>query len=119
MFAQDFGDIPGLDVIFLLGGYFYHTASDTVERLLNVMSYFCNFASNCFSSCLCCHKTAVFWSDYELVFYTIFGISDVRTLFTCWDVDSKNALGKLPSGSRSFCSEVVKSGIPLSILDIV
>ncbi|XP_016569791.1 endoplasmic reticulum metallopeptidase 1 isoform X1 [Capsicum annuum] len=34
MFAQDFGDIPGLDVIFLLGGYFYHTASDTVERLL-------------------------------------------------------------------------------------
>ncbi|XP_060189203.1 uncharacterized protein LOC132618157 isoform X2 [Lycium barbarum] len=34
MFAQDFGDIPGLDIIFLLGGYFYHTASDTVERLL-------------------------------------------------------------------------------------
>ncbi|CAN4093758.1 unnamed protein product [Withania somnifera] len=34
MFAQDFGDIPGLDIIFLFGGYFYHTASDTVERLL-------------------------------------------------------------------------------------
>ncbi|KAL3501024.1 hypothetical protein ACH5RR_035473 [Cinchona calisaya] len=34
MFAQDYGDIPGLDIIFLLGGYFYHTSSDTVERLL-------------------------------------------------------------------------------------
>ncbi|VFQ87629.1 unnamed protein product [Cuscuta campestris] len=34
MFAQDYGNIPGLDVIFLLGGYFYHTSSDTVERLL-------------------------------------------------------------------------------------
>ncbi|PIN05600.1 Aminopeptidases of the M20 family [Handroanthus impetiginosus] len=34
MFAKDYGDIPGLDIIFLLGGYFYHTSSDTVERLL-------------------------------------------------------------------------------------
>ena len=34
MFAQDYGDIPGLDIIFLFGGYFYHTSSDTVERLL-------------------------------------------------------------------------------------
>ncbi|KAL9225560.1 hypothetical protein vseg_001466 [Gypsophila vaccaria] len=34
MFAQDFADIPGLDVIFLLGGYFYHTSYDTLERLL-------------------------------------------------------------------------------------
>ncbi|GFP88378.1 endoplasmic reticulum metallopeptidase 1 [Phtheirospermum japonicum] len=34
MFANDYGDIPGLDIIFLLGGYFYHTSSDTVERLL-------------------------------------------------------------------------------------
>ncbi|XP_059633546.1 uncharacterized protein LOC132276224 [Cornus florida] len=34
IFANDYGDIPGLDVIFLLGGYFYHTSSDTVERLL-------------------------------------------------------------------------------------
>ncbi|KAL2233718.1 UNVERIFIED_CONTAM: 60S ribosomal protein L17-2 [Sesamum indicum] len=34
MFARDYGDIPGLDVIFLLGGYYYHTSSDTVERLL-------------------------------------------------------------------------------------
>ncbi|KAL2903638.1 Endoplasmic reticulum metallopeptidase 1 [Bienertia sinuspersici] len=32
--AQDHGSIPGLDVIFLLGGYFYHTSSDTVERLV-------------------------------------------------------------------------------------
>ncbi|KAG8383293.1 hypothetical protein BUALT_Bualt05G0169600 [Buddleja alternifolia] len=34
MFAKDYGDIPGLDIIFMLGGYFYHTSSDTVERLL-------------------------------------------------------------------------------------
>ncbi|KAL7110076.1 hypothetical protein ACP275_05G002500 [Erythranthe tilingii] len=34
MFANDYGDIPGLDIIFLLGGYFYHTSSDTVDRLL-------------------------------------------------------------------------------------
>ncbi|KAL3818686.1 hypothetical protein ACJIZ3_004591 [Penstemon smallii] len=34
MFAKDYGDIPGLDIIFLLGGYYYHTASDTVERIL-------------------------------------------------------------------------------------
>ncbi|CAK9176038.1 unnamed protein product [Ilex paraguariensis] len=34
IFANDYGNIPGLDIIFLLGGYFYHTSSDTVERLL-------------------------------------------------------------------------------------
>ncbi|KAI7996826.1 Endoplasmic reticulum metallopeptidase 1 [Camellia lanceoleosa] len=34
IFANDYGKIPGLDVIFLLGGYFYHTSFDTVERLL-------------------------------------------------------------------------------------
>ncbi|KAL5973046.1 hypothetical protein ACLOJK_039853 [Asimina triloba] len=34
IFAEDFGNIPGLDIIFLLGGYFYHTSYDTVERLL-------------------------------------------------------------------------------------
>lgn len=34
MFANDYGKIPGLDVIFILGGYFYHTSYDTVERLL-------------------------------------------------------------------------------------
>lgn len=34
IFAEDYGDIPGLDIIFLLGGYFYHTSYDTVERLL-------------------------------------------------------------------------------------
>ncbi|XP_042501185.1 endoplasmic reticulum metallopeptidase 1 isoform X2 [Macadamia integrifolia] len=32
--AEDYGEIPGLDIIFLLGGYFYHTSQDTVERLL-------------------------------------------------------------------------------------
>ncbi|KAF9603827.1 hypothetical protein IFM89_038010 [Coptis chinensis] len=34
IFAEDSGDIPGLDIIFLLGGYFYHTSYDTVERIL-------------------------------------------------------------------------------------
>ncbi|KAK4765057.1 hypothetical protein SAY86_026147 [Trapa natans] len=34
IFSQDYGDIPGLDIIFLLGGYFYHTSYDTVDRLL-------------------------------------------------------------------------------------
>lgn len=34
MFAHDYGDIPGVDIIFMLGSSFYHTASDTVERLL-------------------------------------------------------------------------------------
>ncbi|XP_031481288.1 uncharacterized protein LOC116251263 [Nymphaea colorata] len=33
IFAEDYGDIPGLDIIFVLGGYFYHTSYDTVERL--------------------------------------------------------------------------------------
>ncbi|RZC70292.1 hypothetical protein C5167_033418 [Papaver somniferum] len=32
--SEDSGDIPGLDIIFLLGGYFYHTSSDTVDRLM-------------------------------------------------------------------------------------
>lgn len=34
IFAEDYGSIPGLDIIFLLGGYYYHTSYDTVERLL-------------------------------------------------------------------------------------
>ncbi|KAJ9554511.1 hypothetical protein OSB04_018556 [Centaurea solstitialis] len=34
IFATDFGSIPGLDIIFLQGGYFYHTSADTVERIL-------------------------------------------------------------------------------------
>ncbi|XP_048318519.1 uncharacterized protein LOC107428382 isoform X3 [Ziziphus jujuba] len=34
MFSEDYGSIPGLDIIFLFGGYFYHTSHDTVERLL-------------------------------------------------------------------------------------
>lgn len=34
IFSQDNGNIPGLDIIFLLGGYFYHTSYDTIERLL-------------------------------------------------------------------------------------
>lgn len=36
IFAEDYGNIPGLDIIFVLGGYFYHTSYDTVERLLYV-----------------------------------------------------------------------------------
>ncbi|XP_076916591.1 uncharacterized protein LOC143576376 isoform X1 [Bidens hawaiensis] len=34
MFATDFGSIPGLDIIFVQRGYFYHTSTDSVERLL-------------------------------------------------------------------------------------
>ncbi|XVF02740.1 hypothetical protein REPUB_Repub04eG0200100 [Reevesia pubescens] len=34
MFSEDYGSIPGLDIIFLLGGYYYHTSYDTVDRLL-------------------------------------------------------------------------------------
>ncbi|KAK4283475.1 hypothetical protein QN277_000422 [Acacia crassicarpa] len=34
MFSQDYGNIPGLDIIFLLGGYFYHTSYDTIERFI-------------------------------------------------------------------------------------
>ncbi|ESQ28568.1 hypothetical protein EUTSA_v10018109mg [Eutrema salsugineum] len=34
MFAEDYGDIPGLDIIFLLGGYYYHTSFDTVDKIL-------------------------------------------------------------------------------------
>ncbi|XP_021899641.1 endoplasmic reticulum metallopeptidase 1, partial [Carica papaya] len=34
IFSQDYGSIPGLDIIFLLGGYYYHTSYDTVDRLL-------------------------------------------------------------------------------------
>ncbi|GLT48038.1 hypothetical protein SLA2020_216800 [Shorea laevis] len=34
IFSQDYGNIPGLDIIFLLGGYYYHTSFDTVDRLL-------------------------------------------------------------------------------------
>ncbi|KAF5746446.1 endoplasmic reticulum metallopeptidase 1 isoform X1 [Tripterygium wilfordii] len=34
IFSKDYGNIPSLDIIFLLGGYFYHTSYDTVDRLL-------------------------------------------------------------------------------------
>ncbi|KAK8647546.1 hypothetical protein V6N13_121279 [Hibiscus sabdariffa] len=34
MFSEDYGNIPGLDIIFLLGGYYYHTSYDTVDRLV-------------------------------------------------------------------------------------
>ncbi|KAJ0256056.1 Zn-dependent exopeptidases superfamily protein [Hirschfeldia incana] len=34
MFSEDYGDIPGLDIIFLRGGYYYHTSFDTVDRIL-------------------------------------------------------------------------------------
>ncbi|KAJ0972606.1 hypothetical protein J5N97_020565 [Dioscorea zingiberensis] len=33
IFAEDYGNIPGLDIIFVLGGYFYHTSYDTIERI--------------------------------------------------------------------------------------
>lgn len=52
MFATDYGDIPGLDIIFLLGGYYYHTSFDTVDRLLYesiaIFSYrLLNFSFSC------------------------------------------------------------------------
>ncbi|KAK3124891.1 hypothetical protein QOZ80_7BG0595620 [Eleusine coracana subsp. coracana] len=34
IFAEDVTNIPGLDIIFVLGGYFYHTSYDTLENLL-------------------------------------------------------------------------------------
>ncbi|KAG9446161.1 hypothetical protein H6P81_012289 [Aristolochia fimbriata] len=34
IFAEDYGRIPGLDIIFVFGGYFYHTSKDTIQRLL-------------------------------------------------------------------------------------
>ncbi|ONM52892.1 Zn-dependent exopeptidase superfamily protein [Zea mays] len=34
IFAEDITNIPGLDIIFVLGGYFYHTSYDTLENLL-------------------------------------------------------------------------------------
>ncbi|XP_015572239.3 endoplasmic reticulum metallopeptidase 1 [Ricinus communis] len=34
MFSQDYGNIPSLDIIFLLGGYYYHTSYDTLDKLL-------------------------------------------------------------------------------------
>lgn len=40
IFANDHGNIPGLDIIFLIGGYYYHTSGDTVERLLYAYCYF-------------------------------------------------------------------------------
>lgn len=33
IFAEDIANIPGLDIIFVLGGYFYHTSYDTLENL--------------------------------------------------------------------------------------
>ena len=33
VFTKDFGDIPGLDIIFVLGGYVYHTGYDTIDRV--------------------------------------------------------------------------------------
>jgi hypothetical protein len=38
IFAEDIANIPGLDIIFVLGGYFYHTSYDTVENLLYVLT---------------------------------------------------------------------------------
>ncbi|CAI0381207.1 unnamed protein product [Linum tenue] len=39
MFSQDYGNIPSLDIIFLLGGYYYHTSFDTVDKLLFARPY--------------------------------------------------------------------------------
>eukprot|EP00250_Pteridium_aquilinum_P010242 c19238_g1_i1 orf=238-2940(+) len=34
MFSEDYGDVPGLDIILLLEGYFYHTPYDRPERMV-------------------------------------------------------------------------------------
>ncbi|KAH6555197.1 hypothetical protein KP509_1Z274600 [Ceratopteris richardii] len=34
MFSEDYGDIPGLDIILLLEGYFYHTPYDVPENIM-------------------------------------------------------------------------------------
>jgi hypothetical protein len=34
MFSEDYGDIPGLDIILLLEGYVYHTPYDVPERMV-------------------------------------------------------------------------------------
>ncbi|KAJ4822548.1 hypothetical protein Tsubulata_050090 [Turnera subulata] len=34
IFSEDHGNIPSLDIIFLLGGYYYHTSYDTLDKLL-------------------------------------------------------------------------------------
>ncbi|KAI5070997.1 hypothetical protein GOP47_0013248 [Adiantum capillus-veneris] len=34
IFSEDYGDIPGLDIILLLEGYFYHTPYDEPERVI-------------------------------------------------------------------------------------
>lgn len=34
IFAEDYGDIPGLDIIFVIGGYFYHTGYDRLDNIL-------------------------------------------------------------------------------------
>lgn len=33
VFSKDFGDIPGLDIIFVLEGYVYHTPYDTADKV--------------------------------------------------------------------------------------
>ncbi|KAG6759134.1 hypothetical protein POTOM_035602 [Populus tomentosa] len=33
IFSHDHGNIPSLDIIFLLGGYYYHTSYDTLDKL--------------------------------------------------------------------------------------
>jgi hypothetical protein len=38
IFAEDIANIPGLDIIFVLGGYFYHTSYDTLDNLLYVLT---------------------------------------------------------------------------------
>ena len=33
VFSKDFGDVPGVDIIFVLDGYIYHTGYDTADRV--------------------------------------------------------------------------------------
>ncbi|KAJ7515316.1 hypothetical protein O6H91_22G010500 [Diphasiastrum complanatum] len=56
IFSQDFGDIPGLDILFLLDGYVYHTPYDRPERIShgslqargeNLLALLKGFTSSC------------------------------------------------------------------------
>ena len=34
IFAEDYGDIPGLDIMFIIRGYFYHIGYDRLDNIL-------------------------------------------------------------------------------------
>lgn len=67
IFAKDHGNIPGLDIILLLGGYYYHTSYDTMDRLMYVENTVINFIFNVSITLLfSCFGNSVFSSVYML-----------------------------------------------------